>query len=145
MRSYQSFIGCICLILFSVCFHMRYQSACQSGCIFTLVAFVWIFSTVIFQVGLRNHCPRGWNITLAAYVLLLIHCVFLNGSVNCLYWSMHSHICCLCLTSPLGVCLICALKAWLHCLHFSIFLYLSIQQICSIKQWISSKILMIKL
>ena len=67
---YQSFIGCICLILFSVCFHMRYQSACQSGCIFTLVAFVWIFSTVIFQVGLQNNCSRGRNVTLAAYVLL---------------------------------------------------------------------------
>ena len=41
--------GCIFLLFFSVGFQMNYQMACLRGCIVTLVAFIWPFSTVSFH------------------------------------------------------------------------------------------------
>ena len=55
--------------LFStVRFQMRLQTACLRRCIVTLVAFVWLFCTVCFQMYLQIACPTGCIITLAAII-----------------------------------------------------------------------------
>ena len=48
----HSHTGCIFCVFFSaVCYQMGPQSACMSRCKVTLVAFVWLFSTVHLQVS----------------------------------------------------------------------------------------------
>ena len=54
----------------AVCFQMSPQIACIRGCIVTLVAFVWLFSTVRHQMFLQIGCLRGCIITLVAFVWL---------------------------------------------------------------------------
>ena len=57
--------------LFStVCFQMCPQIACLKGCKATLVAFVWLFSTVCLQMCPQMACLRGCIITLVAFVWL---------------------------------------------------------------------------
>ena len=68
--------GCIITLvafvwLFSaVRFQMCPQSACLRECRITLVAFVWLFSTVSFQMCPQIVCSRGCIITLATFVWL---------------------------------------------------------------------------
>ena len=55
--------------LFStVGFQMSPQIACLWRCKVTLVAFVWFFSTVCFQMSPQFACPRGCIVTLVAFV-----------------------------------------------------------------------------
>ena len=54
----------------TVLFQMCSQIACPRGCIFTLVAFVQLFSTVYFQMCPQNVCIRGCKVTLVAFVCL---------------------------------------------------------------------------
>ena len=57
--------------LFStVCFQMLPQIACLRGCIITLVAFVWLLSTVCFHMPPQIPCLRGCKVTLVAFVWL---------------------------------------------------------------------------
>ena len=58
--------------LFStVHFHVFPQMACLKGCKVTLVTFVWLFPTVHVHVFLQIACLRGCKVTLVAFVLLL--------------------------------------------------------------------------
>ena len=88
-------ISCICLTFSSVRFQMSSQIACPRGCIFTLVAFVWLFSTVnetSMRMDQSTHSHTGcicWT---------FLRCVFLNVSSNGLPERMHSHIGCICFT-----------------------------------------------
>ena len=50
----QNHIGCICLTFSTVRFQMCPQIACQKWCKITLVAFVWLFSTVRLKMFLRR-------------------------------------------------------------------------------------------
>ena len=74
----------------NVYYHMFVQIALGGGCIFTLVAFVWLFSTVSPQFA----CLSGCIITLVAF----LHSVFSNVPSNCLPERMHNHTGCICLT-----------------------------------------------
>ena len=49
-------IGSIYLALSSVHFQMCPEMACLRGCILALVAFVWLFTTVCFQMVPQNVC-----------------------------------------------------------------------------------------
>ena len=66
--------GCIATLvafvwLFStVCFQMGPQMACPAGCIVTQIAFVWLFSSVQFQMRLHMTCIRGFIVALIAFV-----------------------------------------------------------------------------
>ena len=59
----------VCLFS-TVCFQMSPQIACLRGCKVTLIAFVWLFSTVFFQMSPQMACLRGCIITLVAFVWL---------------------------------------------------------------------------
>ena len=55
--------------LFStVCIQMSPQIACPRRCIVTLVAFVWLFSTVYFQMCFQSSCIGGCKVTLVASI-----------------------------------------------------------------------------
>ena len=47
---------------------MSPQIACLSRCIVTLVAFIWLFSTVRFQMYPQNMCMGSCKVTLVAFV-----------------------------------------------------------------------------
>ena len=47
---------------------MSSQIIYTRGCIVTLVAFVWLFSTVCFHMFPQTICPRGCIVTLVAFV-----------------------------------------------------------------------------
>ena len=57
-------------------FHIQFtifnssSSACLNGCKVTLVAFVWLFSTMCLQMSPQNVCARGCKVTLVAFVWL---------------------------------------------------------------------------
>ena len=51
-------------------FQMSPQVACTRRGIITLVAFVWLFSTVHFQMSPQIACLRGWKLTLVAFLWL---------------------------------------------------------------------------
>ena len=53
-------------------------------CIFTLFAFVWLFSTVSFQMNPQIACPKGCKVALAAFV-----CLF-----STVYFQMFPQIAC---------------------------------------------------
>ena len=72
--------------LFStVCFQMLPQIACIRGCIITLVAFVGLLSTVRFEMSPQIACPRGRKVTLVAFVELF----------STMYFQMSPQIACL--------------------------------------------------
>ena len=85
---------------------MCLHSAFLWGCIITMVAFVWLFSAMCFQMfpqiacpgGCILHCLRGWIVTLAGFVCFFLHCGFLNVSSNHLHKRMQSHSGYICLT-----------------------------------------------
>ena len=67
--------GIVTLVAFvwpfpTVHFQMFPQIACLKRCIVTLVAFVGLFSTVPFQMCPQNICTRGCIVTLVAFVWL---------------------------------------------------------------------------
>ena len=66
-----TFNWCNCLA--TVCFQMGPQMACMSGCIITLVASVWLFSTLHFQM-----CPQ-----IACLNRCKIDCLLLHPPRNC--------------------------------------------------------------
>ena len=78
------------------------QNICPRGCKVTLVAFIWLFSTVFYQMCPQTVCPRGCIVTLVAFVWLFSIVCVSNVSSNYLPERMHSHIGCICL-------------AFLHC------------------------------
>ena len=49
---------------------MSPQIAGLCGCIITLVAFVWLFPTVHYQMCLQSVCPRRGKVTLVPFVWL---------------------------------------------------------------------------
>ena len=77
---------------------MLHQTARLWGCKVTLVAFVWLFSTVSFQMCPQIACLR--HIHIGCIRLIFPHCVFSNVSSNCRPERMHSHIGCICLSFP---------------------------------------------
>ena len=74
------------------------QVGCMRGCIVTLVAFIWPFSTVSFQMCPQNTCIRGCKHTLVAICLTFLHCGYLHAPSKCLPAWMHSRIGYICLT-----------------------------------------------
>ena len=60
----------------TVCFQMSTQITCPRGCIITLVAFLCLFSTVHFQICPQIVCLKGFIITLAAFVRLFPNMCF---------------------------------------------------------------------
>ena len=71
----------------TVCFDMSPQIACVGGCIVTKVAFVWLFPTVRFQMPPHIACPRECRVTLVAFVWFF-HCASSSVSSNCLSQRM---------------------------------------------------------
>ena len=92
--------------------------ACLRICKVTLVAFVWLFSTVRFQMCPQISCMRRGIVALVAFVwffsavplkllhkrmqihigfifLTFLHCVISNASSNGLYLKIHSRIGCI--------------------------------------------------
>ena len=66
----------------NVYYHMFVQIALGGGCIFTLVAFVWLFSTVDFQM-----CPQGTCMSRSIVALAALLRFF---SIFCLFcWNLH--------------------------------------------------------
>ena len=55
---------------FSTVFSNVPSIACLNGCKVALVAFVWLFSTVRFQMSPQIACPRGCKVALAAFFCL---------------------------------------------------------------------------
>ena len=83
---------------------MSPQIACPRGCIVALVAFVWFFSTVRFQMCPQSTCIRGCKVTLVAFVwfndivrffLQDFHICILKTKVIIFYVMLHCH-CMLC-------------------------------------------------
>ena len=71
--------------LFStMCFQMWPQRVCPRKGIVALVAFVWLFSTVRLQMCLQGACIRRCKVTLVAYVWL----------VSIVRFQMYSQIAC---------------------------------------------------
>ena len=71
--------------LFStVRFQMSPQMACLRECRVTLLAFVWLFPTVYFQMCPQIACPRGCKVTLVAFVRLFSTVHFQMSLVYCL-------------------------------------------------------------
>ena len=68
------------------------------GCIVTLVAFIWPFSTVSFQMCPQSTCIRGCKHTLVAICLTFLHCGYLHAPSKRLPAWMHSRIGYICLT-----------------------------------------------
>ena len=67
--------GIVTLVAFvwlfsSVRFQMCPQIACSIGCKVTLGAFVWFFSTVRFQMFPQSACRRECKVTLVAFIRL---------------------------------------------------------------------------
>ena len=69
-RSLSNFIGYIFLLFSTVCFRVCPQSACITGRIVTLVAFVRFFPSVRFQMCPQIACLRRCKVTLVAFVWL---------------------------------------------------------------------------
>ena len=66
-------------------FQMSPQVACTRRGIITLVAFVWLFSTVHFQMSPQIACLRGWKLTLVAFVWLFSTVQFqMSPQIACL-------------------------------------------------------------
>ena len=57
-----------CFSLYALCFQVCPQMFCSRGCIFTLIAFVWLFSTVCFHMCPQIMCISSGIITLVAFV-----------------------------------------------------------------------------
>ena len=51
-------------------FHVCHQLSCSNGCIATLVAFIWLFSTVGFQMSPQSTWVSAGIFTLVAFVRL---------------------------------------------------------------------------
>ena len=101
----QSFIDCICLILFSV-WYIYALSKCLPEWMHIHTGYICLnFLHCDLSSGSTKQLPKRTECYAGCICFAFNRCVFLNGSLNCLYWSMHSHICCICLTYPLGVCL----------------------------------------
>ena len=95
--------------LFStVCFQMCSQIACPRRGKVTLVAFFLLFSTAHLQMA----CPRGCKVALAAFVFL--HSACSNASSKRLHKKLHNHIDCICLT-------------YLHCVFANVSSYVGMQ------------------
>ena len=93
----------------------------------TLVAFVWLLSTVHFQMLPQIACLRRRIVTLVALTFLC--CVFSNSNYLCL--SMHSHIDCTCLiflhcafsnvSKDRQSHIVCICLTFLHCAFSKVF------------------------
>ena len=100
-RDYQWFIIIYWTILLSILnmlFHVFGQVVGLWGCKVTLIAFVWFFSTVYFQMSFQTF-------------LTFLHCVFSNVPSNCSPKMMYSHTDNTCMFDFTLLCLfICVLK-----------------------------------
>ena len=67
---------------------MSPQMACLRGSIITLVAFVWLISTVCFQMSPQIACLRRCIVTLVAFVWLFSNVCFRNEPSNCIFEKM---------------------------------------------------------
>ena len=68
-QSMQNHTDCICLAFLQCASSMYPQLACLRGCKITQVAFVWLFSTVHFQMPLQMTGFDGCKVTLVAFVI----------------------------------------------------------------------------
>ena len=64
---------------------MSPQISCTRGCIVTLIAFVWLFSTVCFQMRSQVACIRRWIVTLIAFAWLFSNVHF---QMACMRWCI---------------------------------------------------------
>ena len=62
-----------------MCFQMSPQTACPTRCIVTLVAFLWSFHIVYFDMCFQGAYPRGCIFTLVAFVWFLHSVSFFHG------------------------------------------------------------------
>ena len=79
--------------LFSaVCFQMCPQIACIWGCIVTLVAFVRLYPTVCFQMCPQSACMRGCKVALVASTYVtLYYCLHFSSNFQHLLVSNEYH------------------------------------------------------
>ena len=65
------------------------QMTCLWGCIVTLIAFVWIFSAVHFQMSPQRTWIRAGKVTLAAFVWFFSTVRFqMRTQISCLRWCI---------------------------------------------------------
>ena len=69
-RACKITLGAFVWLFSTVRFQMCPQIACMGGCILTLVALVWLFSTVCFQMLSQIACPRRCIVALGAFLWL---------------------------------------------------------------------------
>ena len=86
------------IIHLSVLLHMYPQKTWVRAGKVTRDAFVWLFSTVCFQMLTQQPCLRRCKVTLVAFVCFFLHCVLSNVPSKRLPKRRHSHIDCICLT-----------------------------------------------
>ena len=60
------------------------QIACPRWCIVTLVAFVWLFPTVHFQMPPQSACIRRWIFTLVTFIWMFSIVNFHPLAFNCI-------------------------------------------------------------
>ena len=82
-------------------FHVCHQLACPNGHKVALIAFVWLFSTVRFQMRpqiayLKRCCLEKMYSHIGCICLTILHYAFSNVSSNCLPEWMQSRIDCIC-------------------------------------------------
>ena len=51
-----------------MCFHVWFEMIWPIGCIITLTAFVWLFSTVYYQMSTQSAYSRCYIVTLVAFI-----------------------------------------------------------------------------
>ena len=84
VRRYKVTLVAFIWLFSTVHFQMCLQNACIGGCIVTLVALIWLHSTVRFQMCPQTACPNRCKVTLVAFVRLFSTVHFQMSLVYCL-------------------------------------------------------------
>ena len=120
--------------------HLFPEIAWSRECNFTLVAFVWLFTTARFQKSCIQGCSHiGYN------CLTFLNCAFSDVSSNDVHKRIHSRIGCICLTfhhygfsNVYSNCLHARMQSHINCSCFCIrgtplrYLFLRVHTICKI-------------
>ena len=98
-----------------------FQIPCPRGYILTLVAFVWLFPTVCFQMFLQIACLGGCIVTLLAFVRLFSNVYFQmslqkSWEAEKSYWLQYTDFSHVCVFTCIFKCFACD-DAWSHWLH----------------------------
>ena len=85
----------ILLSILNMLFHVFSQIVCPQGGKVTLIAFVWLFSTVGFQMAPQSTWVRACIVTLVSILWFFLKCEYSDVFSNCKPERMQSHIGCI--------------------------------------------------